>query len=321
MRVKRENKYNYFGIEFYSSKPKNISLESFIKRDYKLRTYQFFETLVFDEFYKVLDINQMIEYFTAVKKENNEAKRLKKKRRIKFVSFWCDEILKYLENTNEEKRIEEQKKMYDKYNASAKMSYERYQIFLSGCFEWLKESYVFTDSLYYVTYSDKFFEKEEKELMLNYKINMDYFDSLSKDEFIEKVETFKVKYRKAIQITDLNDDRLDGMGYYVLILDNYKQVYVGATRNLKERILQHWQREKEYDRRIFGNAKESKISIDSFGPFDTTRIFIIPDFFYLDDTYPKEKQLIKFFGNKHVINRVDGNILDRQEAIHNPLKR
>lgn len=96
-------------------------------------------------------------------------------------------------------------------------------------------------------------------------------------------------------------------GVYVLILDEYKQVYIGQSTNIKKRILNHWSNNKEFDKLIFGRVDTSVLSIDSFGFLDTTRIFVIPvnDYYKLDLI---EHKLIKQIDGKYLLNRTAGGI-------------
>lgn len=317
MRIKYENTYTHFGVTFSTNKPKNISLASFIKRDYKLRSYDFFASLLRDDLYKVFDTKEMLEYFYAVKKENNEAIKLKKRRKTRPVDFWCNKAIQYLEYVDDKTTQKRRRIFYKQLKSNKKVSFEEFQTRLPSYYQYLRSFYVFDDSLYYLPYSDAFFDKEEPKLVENYNLNMDFFNKLDSNDFNDKIKQFCNKYKGAIEITDLNDERASYSGYYVLILDEYKQVYIGASSNIKERILQHWKREKQYDRRIFVSTKESKISIDSFGPFDTTRIIIVPAYFFKDGGYPEEDKMIRLFTNKYVSNRIDGNLLGGSEVLNN----
>ncbi len=60
----------------------------------------------------------------------------------------------------------------------------------------------------------------------------------------------------------------------MLVLDEYKQVYIGQSTDIKSRILHHRSKKKPFDRLIFGSVENSILSIDSFGALDTTRIYI-----------------------------------------------
>ena len=96
-------------------------------------------------------------------------------------------------------------------------------------------------------------------------------------------------------------------GIYILVLDEYKQVYIGISNNIKKRILQHWSDKKDFDRLLFGDKEKSILSIDSFGALDTTRIFY-KEFSYFDDIYSAEYNVVAKFKDKYKLNRVDGGL-------------
>jgi hypothetical protein len=66
----------------------------------------------------------------------------------------------------------------------------------------------------------------------------------------------------------------DGVqGAYVMVLDRYKQAYIGQAWDIRARIKRHWSGTKQFDRLIFPDKETSVLSIDSFRALDTTRIF------------------------------------------------
>lgn len=74
-----------------------------------------------------------------------------------------------------------------------------------------------------------------------FNLNMKDFKSLSRDKFNEELDKF-VNSNKFYEIKDLNS--VAGIyGHYVMVLDEYCQVYIGtSSRNdgIKARIPQHW---------------------------------------------------------------------------------
>lgn len=153
-------------------------------------------------------------------------------------------------------------------------------------------------------YSDEWVEKHYKDCMKNFDLNMKYFESLDYNDFDKKLELF-VKKNKFIEANNLDDLVISGI--YILVLDKYKQVYIGKSDNIRKRILKHWSGKKEFDRLIFGRVEDSIISIDSFGALDTTRIFYkkINSCFEL---YSSEEKYVNKFNKKYLLNRVGGGI-------------
>ena len=148
-----------------------------------------------------------------------------------------------------------------------------------------------------------FIEEQTKRIKYNYELNMKYFKSLDYEEFSKYVELFMKKH-KFIEVKDLKK-YIGKKGIYVLVLDEYKQVYLGLTdRGIKERIKDHWNGKKEPERLIFGQAFNSVLSIDSFGALDTTRIFVKLD----GPLYKIEYKMVDEFDKRYLLNRTMGGI-------------
>lgn len=94
----------------------------------------------------------------------------------------------------------------------------------------------------------------------------------------------------------------DKEGVYVMVLDGYRQAYVGQSGDMRRRIKSHWTGTKQFDRLLWGGVEESVMSIDAFRALDTTRIFaartISPD--------PLERRLEKSFPPDYLLNRIGG---------------
>lgn len=163
-------------------------------------------------------------------------------------------------------------------------------------------------------YSNEWVKNHYIDCMKNFDLNMKYFKSLDYNDFDKKLNSF-VKKNRFIEVNNLDD--LEVSGIYILVLDKYKQVYIGTSDNIRKRILNHWSRRKEFDRLIFGSIESSILSIDSFGALDTTRIFYkkVNSFF---DIFSSEEKYIKKFDNKYLLNRVAGGInAEKNETLRN----
>ena len=150
---------------------------------------------------------------------------------------------------------------------------------------------------------NEFIEEQTKRIKYNFELNMKYFNSLSSDEFNKYLEEFMLE-NEFVEISDLKN-YIGISGIYVMLLDEYNQVYIGITNNgIKERIKQHWNANKEPERLIFGQAFNSVLSIDSFGALDTTRIFVKTD----GDLYAIENKFVEEFDKRFLLNRTMGGI-------------
>lgn len=162
-------------------------------------------------------------------------------------------------------------------------------------------------------YSEEWCLSHRQNCLKNFDINMKRFESLDSDDF-ERVLTRFVKGRKFQEVKTLQEpiceqifDLPSIVGcVYIMVLDAYKQAYIGITTNgVKNRIQQHWKKQREFDRLIFGSVESSVIAIDSFGPLDTTRLFVLP---YSEDRKTRledyESICIKAFDNRYLLNRL-----------------
>ena len=107
-------------------------------------------------------------------------------------------------------------------------------------------------------------------IMKNYEDNMKYFEKLSNEEFNLTLNKFLKKYPDFQQIFNINDCNFSG--YYIIVLDKYKQVYIGVAKNIKKRILEHWN--KKPINLICRLPNDSKLCIDAFKALDTTRLYV-----------------------------------------------
>ena len=161
--------------------------------------------------------------------------------------------------------------------------------------------------------------KEYRELCLkNYDLHMEYFSKLDKRYFEKALLAFLAKYRKFTEVKDLND-YVDTEGYYIMVLDEYKQVYIGKSENVKRRIMQHWSKTKPFDRTLFPMYAwdKSSFSIDFFRALDTTRIFVWKK--HISEGV--EAELISNFPPQFCTNRIGGDITNAILAIASANKR
>ncbi|MDT2705890.1 GIY-YIG nuclease family protein [Enterococcus dispar] len=110
----------------------------------------------------------------------------------------------------------------------------------------------------------------KKNALLNFDYNMRFFDKLDKETYNANINAVLERF-PFTQVTSLLEiDRQDS-GVYLLCLDDYNQFYVGQGK-IFNRITKHWRTTLSIDRLVFGTVEDSRLSIDSFGVFDTKRI-------------------------------------------------
>lgn len=154
-------------------------------------------------------------------------------------------------------------------------------------------------------YADEWIEKHYKECMENFDLNMKFFDSLDEGIFHKKLSSFckNNRFKEIFDLKEVSGEK----GIYILVLDKYKQAYIGQSLDVKKRILGHWRAKKEFDRLIYGQADTSVLSIDSFGALDTTRIFYKPVKWY-KDVDDIERKFVAGMNPDYLLNRTAGGL-------------
>lgn len=157
-------------------------------------------------------------------------------------------------------------------------------------------------------YTDAWVEEHYQACMENFDLNMAFFSKLNYADFDKYLMRF-IKKNRFVETDDLNI--LDGKrGIYILVLDEYKQVYIGKSESaggIKQRILAHWSKRKEFGHLLNGRVETSILSIDSFGALDTTRIFYKALNWY-QDIDECEGKLVEEFNSDYRLNRVAGGL-------------
>lgn len=156
-------------------------------------------------------------------------------------------------------------------------------------------------------YTEKWCNDYRELCLKNFDLNMTYFTMLDENRFNCILDSFLEQYNVFEEIFDLKPyARTEG--YYIMVLDEYKQVYIGKTGDIKRRIMQHWSKTKPFDRTLFPMYAYDKscFSIDFFRALDTTRIFV----WRHTMSNGIEEDLICHFPAKYCTNRIGGDISD-----------
>ena len=156
-------------------------------------------------------------------------------------------------------------------------------------------------------YSDEWVASHAELALKNFDLNMLHFRRLDQQRFDDGLAVLLAKFSALREITDLRTVSGEP-GIYVLVLDRYRQLYVGQAVDVAKRIRAHWSKTKPLDRLIFGDVESSILSIDVFRALDTTRIFVatgVP----LDDLYERdqlERRMAAVFDPDLSLNRIAG---------------
>ena len=155
-----------------------------------------------------------------------------------------------------------------------------------------------------MVYSESIMNQYIESALYNYDLNLAHTRSLSKKDFDEELIKFINGTKSFIEITDLSAlNRISG--YYVMVLDEYTQAYIGRSNDIKKRVQSHWSKQKELDRLVFGSKERSILSIDSFRAYDTTRMFV----YKTSNIEGQEDEFINSFDKKYLLNRTVGGTL------------
>lgn len=153
-------------------------------------------------------------------------------------------------------------------------------------------------------YTDQWCETMQAQALENFDLNMAHFASLEASEFEVALERAVKSRRGLVEVTDLNE--WEGVaGLYIMVLDEYRQAYVGATDarvGVLKRIKQHWTGTKPLDRLVWGDPQTSVISVDCFRALDTTRIFAAKT----SRAFDGEDALLEQFPPEFILNRIPG---------------
>ncbi|MBE6718981.1 MAG: hypothetical protein E7574_06985 [Ruminococcaceae bacterium] len=180
-----------------------------------------------------------------------------------------------------------------------------------------RKNYAVVDEKSIESYGASVCEEHQEKCLINYDKNMAYFKQITKDDFEDALQALVASNKNIRQVFDLNECN-KMCGIYIMVLDEYKQVYIGQSRDIKKRIMSHWNKHKSFDRLLCGNVNDSVLSIDSFGALDTTRVFVLET----DNLDSYEIKLQKKILSGYKLNRMAGGVPeDRLDLITKALDR
>lgn len=166
--------------------------------------------------------------------------------------------------------------------------------------QWEADAWAFEDEDH-TRLTDEYCAMHREAALENFDLNTAFFRQLSGKDFLEAMTGMLARHKNVRPLTDLSV--WDGVeGKYVMVLDRYKQAYIGQARDIRARIKRHWSGSKQFDRLIFGTKESSVLSIDSFRALDTTRIFAAKTTQGLD----LEERMVQAFPPEFLLNRVPG---------------
>ena len=146
-------------------------------------------------------------------------------------------------------------------------------------------------------YNDELVKNQYEKCLKIFDDNMTKFSKLNHNDFNDYLINFVNKYDFK-EIKDLHEVN-NISGIYIMVLDNYSQVYIGMSKNtIKRRIIEHWRKKVPFN--CLASIRNNLINIDSFGALDTTRIFYKQVESKLCDNYVDK--ITKDFNDKYMLN-------------------
>ena len=165
-----------------------------------------------------------------------------------------------------------------------------------------------------LVYNEEFIKRNKEAILKNLNLNLKFYTELDSEEFNKNLDkVLKLKKNNGLKkVTDLKE-YIGKKGIYIMVLDKHKQIYIGQSkRDVVERIINHWKRKVEFENLLIGKVNESKLSIDTFGMLDTTRIYIedIDPLYYNNSEKidKREEYLINSIPEQYLINKVGGGL-------------
>lgn len=165
-----------------------------------------------------------------------------------------------------------------------------------------------------LVYNEEFIKRNKEAILKNLNLNLKFYTELDSEEFNKNLDkVLKLKKNNGLKkVTDLKE-YIGKKGIYIMVLDKYKQIYISQSkRDVVERIINHWKRKVEFENLLIGKVNESKLSIDTFGMLDTTRIYIedIDPLYYNNSEKidKREEYLINSIPEQYLINKVGGGL-------------
>lgn len=114
--------------------------------------------------------------------------------------------------------------------------------------------------------SDEYCRQQREDALENFDLNMAFFAQIPEASFDEALTEMLRKNKRLRPVTDLRS--LDGeVGLYVLVLDDYRQAYIGRSWDLRRRIKSHWSGTKQFDRLLWGGASSQCYRSTPSGPW------------------------------------------------------
>jgi hypothetical protein len=136
---------------------------------------------------------------------------------------------------------------------------------------WAERAWQFRDEEQ-TRFSDAFLLWNRDRALRNLDLSLAYFATLDADDFETALTAVLSKGRSLRPVEYLTEwEAVEGV--YVMVFDNFKQLYVGQSTNIRKRVRQHWTGRKGFDRLVWGTPYDSILPVDELRALDTTRLY------------------------------------------------
>lgn len=138
------------------------------------------------------------------------------------------------------------------YGYPNRKPHERMRRELLGETLWHNVAWAYRDAVH-AEHSDMYLLVQRDRALRNFDLSIRFFETLDRSGFDESLEQLlgKAKYLKPVERLA---DWAGADGAYVMIFDDYKQLYVGQSSDIRKRIRAHWSGRKSFDRLLFGDV-------------------------------------------------------------------
>lgn len=168
---------------------------------------------------------------------------------------------------------------------------------------WASQAWAYEDEDHTIL-SDEFCRLQREAALENFDLNMAFFAQIPQGAFEDALTEMLRKHKQLRPVTELRT--LDGdEGLYVMVLDGYRQAYIGQALDIRARIKRHWAGVKQFDRLLWGHRHDSVLSIDSFRALDTTRVFAARTI----NADSLEARIVRTFPKDYLLNRIEGGAI------------
>lgn len=97
--------------------------------------------------------------------------------------------------------------------------------------------------------SEEFCRRQREDALENFDLNMAFFAQIPAEAFEDALTELLRKNKSLRPVTELRALEEDE-GVYVMVLDDYRQAYIGQAVDMRRRIKAHWSGTKQFDRLI-----------------------------------------------------------------------